>query len=441
MSIATNSLRTYIFRIATALTGFLIGILISRLLGPSGKGYYSGVFLFYNTFIAVLGTLGPAITYQISRENRPPQLVFITATAYNCVIGLLTILTFWLYTVLYPGFRSGPLWLIVLITPLTLFLTNVVGLFQGLNRIIALNWIGIATGLFQLVLLGLGFLGLYAIRVKTAIIFWVLGQLLTFCAALWVSREFWLPPYKNHFNFPLLFTMLGFGWLLSLNSIIGILNSRIDSFLVLAFLKTKEYGLYSVAINGSEILWYASGAIAVAICAHIGMASKEQAGRLTAKAVRHTLLINIPLALVMWSIAWLIPLIYGVRFSPSLLPFKILLPGILAYSVAGIFSTYFTIQLGKPRVPLLVASISFMIDLLLSLLLIPKLGLLGGALANTISYLIAITVLIVIFCKNTRITLGELFSITKDDVADYQILLGNVGQFFRCKLRRDYGQK
>lgn len=436
MSIATNSLRTYVFRIATGISGILIGILIARFLGPEGKGYYSGVFLFYNTFTVVAGTLGPAITYQISRLKTSPRTVFLTAALYSSVAGILAIACFWVFTLLKPGFHHGIIWMVVSVTPLTLIVTNLNGLFQGLNRIATLNWIGIAAGFLQLLLLCIGFLG-FQINVRIAILFWLIGQVMTFVAGLWVSREYWWPLHLRSVSFPLLKELLTFGGQISLGSLVGILNSRIDSFLVLAFLKTKQYGFYSVAVNAAELLWYASGAISVAICAHVGSASLQRAGQLTAKAVRHTLLINIPLTALMWSASWLIPFVYGERFTTAMLPYRVMLPGMLAYSIASIFSTYFTNQLGKPKFPLLISSLSMVIDFGASLFLVPRWGLLGGALANSLSYIISISLLIAIFCKKARISVVELFQITQEDIADYKILWNTIRHSFSRKLRRE----
>ncbi|MCL6590542.1 MAG: polysaccharide biosynthesis C-terminal domain-containing protein [Firmicutes bacterium] len=436
MSIAVNSLRTYIFRIFTGLSGIIIGILIARLLGPQGKGYYSGVFIFYNIFIQVGGTLGAAIVYQIARQKQDPRVLLMTASLFNLGLGLLTILGFKLFTILVPQFHPGPIWLVVALIPWALILSNITGVFQGLNRIITLNWISIIQGLIQISLLLFGFF-LPKFNVDDAIVFWLVSHVLAAIITLWISREFWLPPVKNWFSWPLLGAMLRFSAQISLNNGIGILNAQIDSLLVLFLLHTKNYGLYSVAVNGASVLWYTTGAITIAITAHVGKADREAAGRLTARAVRHTLLINIPLALIMWGAAWLIPLVYGQRFSASMAPFRIMLPGILAYSIAAIFNTYFTNQLGKPRIPLLISFISMMIDLVGSLLLIPRFGMLGGAAANSASYLISISILTGIFCRTAGFSLKDIFAITKDDVADYKLLWDNLMRFLNRKLKRE----
>lgn len=438
MSIATNSLRTYIFRIASGVIGFLIGILIARYLGPEGKGYYQAIFVFYGIFIAVVGTMGAAVIYQVTRMGREPKTVFITATVYNLAIGLVAVGVFGFYSLVAPNFQPGlAIWLVVAVIPLVLILSNLSSLFQGLNRIKTLNWIGLSSGLFQIVLLGVGLIG-YHINVQTAVAIWFASQIFTVVISLWIGREYWLPLSPKNFSRPLLGSMLGFSWQVSVNSIVSIFNTYIDQILVLFILHTGKYGLYTVAINGANILQYASGAIAVAISARVGTANRDQAGKLTARAVRHTLLINTPLAVLMWFAAFMIPIIYDKRYTASMVPFRILLPGILAYSVAGIFSTYFTNQLGKPKIPLIVAFISALIDFSGSLILIPQIGMIGGAWANTLSYCISISILIAIFCKMSGISFIQLFMITKDDIADYKMLGRYLWQFFtrRCAGRK-----
>lgn len=439
MSIATNSLRTYLFRIANGIIGFLIGVLVSRLLGPDGKGHYSAIFLYYSIYSFVFGNLGQAIIYQLTRLKENIRTVLISSSIYSLSVGFISVLAFWIFCRFSPWFHPGSIWLVVGVLPFTLVLTNLSGVFWGLNRITTLNWIGIGAGFFQFLLLAASY-GIYKftgakIGVDTAIAFWFAGQLVTIVTALWLARAYWLPPLKPFISKPVLLAMLGFGWQISLNNIVSFLNSRIDSLIVQWKLPVQQYGLYSVAVGGAEILWYASGAIAVAICAHVGSANREQAGRLTAKAIRHTLLINIPMAVLMWSIAWFIPLIYGGRFSMSVVPYRILLPGVLAYSIAGIFSTFFTTQLGKPRIPLVIALIGMVIDLSGSLLLIPRLGIAGGAWANTISYLISIMVAVIIFCKESGISLWQLFRVSEEDLADYRLLWRTIQHFFVGKFR------
>lgn len=436
MSIAANSLRTFIFRIITGVNGFLIGVATARLLLPAGKGYYTLIFLFYGIYVLIFGNLGGAITFQITRLQQDPKAVFGSTIFYSLMVGLLTIAGCWIYQLVRPDSIPQYLWPVILFLPLALLLTNLSGLFQGLNRITTLNWIGLVSGLIQLFLLSLGFFG-HKVTVPIAILFWTFSQLVTVIGGLWVSREYWLLPIwerlrgqsRTHLlDMKLLGEVIRFGWKLGLVNIISWLNYRVDMFLVERGVGPTKLGLYSVAVNSSEILWYTSAAIAIAICAPIGISSLKQAGKLTAKAVRHTLLINIFLGILIWlAFEFLLPVIYTKVYLPSLVPFRILLPGVLAYGLAGIFSTYFTNQLGKPKIPLMISIISMFINIIVCLVLIPQIGMAGGAWATTISYLISIGLLIIIFAKKAGLSLGELFTINEDDIADYK-QLWKIGQ-------------
>jgi O-antigen/teichoic acid export membrane protein len=435
MSIATNSLRTFIFRIITGINGFLIGVATARLLLPTGKGYYTFIFLIYGVYVLIFGNLGGAIAYQITRLKQDPKRVFSAAALYSLAVGLLTIIGFEVYSRLIPHSLPNTIWPVVYFIPLALLLTNLNGLFQGLNRIAALNWIGLISGLIQLFLLALGFFGL-KVTVGAAVIIWFAAQLVTVSGGLWVSREYWLPPLRHIFDLKLLGGMLGFGWQLGLVNIVTYLNYRVDMFLVERMVGTAKLGLYSVAVSAAEILWYTSTAIATAIYAPIGIAAPYQAGKLTAKAARHTLLINIILGVGIWlSFEFLLPVIYTKVYLPSLVPFRILLPGVLAYGLAGIFSTYFTNQLGKPKIPLIIAMISMFINIIVCLLLIPRIGMAGGAWATTISYLISIGLLTLIFTKKAKLSMAELFSINDDDISDYKLLWESSQRFLGQRLK------
>ena len=435
MGIASDSFRTYIFRIATMVMSLGMGIMTARFLGPAGKGIFSLALLINSFYATAFGNLNGAMTYQISRLRESPRRVFVTASFYGWGIGLLTIASFWVYTILVPDFKPGYLWLVVLNTPFTLAVSTLSGTFLGMNKVSSVNWQGFFSGFILLLLFAIGYFG-FKMDVNTTLVCWLISQVLVVLGGLWVSRPLFLPLSKDSFHPGLLKKMLGFGWQLGLINLVTFLNYRVDMFLVTKFLGTKNLGFYSIAVSGAEFLWFTSSAIGTAIYARIGMAEEGQAGLLTARAVRHTLLINILLGLGIWgAFEFLLPIVYGEIYRPSLVPFRILLPGVLAYGLAGIFSTYFANQLGKPKFSLLISFISMTINIIISFILIPKIGMAGGAWATTISYLFSITLLIVIFCRKTHLRWSDLFLISKADLADYQLLGQNLLDYFRRKYR------
>ncbi|TCL61804.1 O-antigen/teichoic acid export membrane protein [Hydrogenispora ethanolica] len=433
MGIATDSVRTYLFRIATLTIGFIMGVLTARFLGPAGKGDFSLILLVSSLYTNVFGNLSGAITYQISRLHRPPQLVFTTANVYSWVVGVLTILGFWCFTSLFPESHLNLYWFVALNAPFVLALTNLSGTYLGLNRVVVVNWLGLTSGAILFVFMTLGFFGL-KMGLRGTAICWVTAQILTVAGGLWVSRRIWWPFERRNVQPGLLREMLSFGWQLGLINLVTFLNYRVDMFLVAKFLGSRQLGFYSIAVSGAEMLWFTSSAIGTAIYARVGMVEHEAASRLTARAARHTLVINMVLGFLMWlGFEFLLPFVYGEIYRPSLVPFRILLPGVLAYGLAGIFSTFFANQLGKPKFSLLISSISMSVNIIVSLLLIPRLGMSGGAWATTLSYIISIMVLLGIFCRQTKLPLRELLMITQKDLDDYRLLVKNIIAYLKRK--------
>ncbi len=421
MGIAADSFQTYLFRFANLIINFLIGVLTARFLGPAGKGSLVLAFLVNNIYIYLFGNLGGAITYRISRLNEPPRSILKTAIIYSMSVGFLTIIGIWLYTWFNPPFFPEYMWVIILNAPLALLLTNFHGVFLGLNRVTAVNWYAFSPNLFWLLLLIPGFFYLKA-GVTGTLICWIIPQLLLLVWCFMATVEYWGSPDHGVFAKELLREMLSFGWPLGLVNLISFLNYRIVMFLLVHFLGTARLGLYAVAVSGAETLWFTSTAVTTAIYARVGMAGKEQAADLTAKAVRHTFYLNLGLGILIWcAVELFLPVIYGEVYRPSLAPFRILLPGVLAYGLVNIFAAYFTNNLGKSRIPLLIALISTIINIGISLLLIPRVGMIGGALATTGSYLISLVIMGILFYQRTGLGFRH-FYFTRLDWNDYRLV-------------------
>jgi O-antigen/teichoic acid export membrane protein len=434
MGIAADSVRTYFFRIATLITGLLMGILTARFLGPTGKGEFSLALLVGSLYTNLFGNLGGAITYQITRLKQPARTVFITASVYGWAVGLLTVAGFLAFTLLVPGFRPGIYWYVALSAPFLVALTNLSGTWLGLNRITAVNWLGLSSGIILLLAMIIGYFG-FQMKLGPSLACWVGAQVLAVAGGLWGLRRIWWPPAQKEFRFQLLVDLLGFGWQLGLINLISFLNYRIDMFLVAKFLGPRNLGFYSIAVSAAEMLWFTSSAIGTSIYARVGVAEPDQAGRLTARAARHTLFINIMLGLLFWgAVELLLPIVYGEIYRPSLTPFRILLPGVLAYGLAGIFSTYFANQLGQPKFSLLVSLISMGINLGISLWLIPRMGMTGGAWATAISYLSAIAILIGFFHRKSGLGLREVLLINRGDLEDYRCLGITISHYLLRKI-------
>jgi O-antigen/teichoic acid export membrane protein len=166
----------------------------------------------------------------------------------------------------------------------------------------------------------------------------------------------------------------------------GLLHLRADVLLLGILAPAASLGIYVVAYQTVEpilILATAGGATILAL----GHGRPEvERGAITARLFRETLLVGGLLAVLAAVLApFLVPLVYGPSFRDSVVPLVILLPGIVALSCGRLAMA----DLLRRNLLERTAAISVTVMLLnvgLNLALIPFLGAVGAALASLVSY-------------------------------------------------------
>jgi O-antigen/teichoic acid export membrane protein len=114
---------------------------------------------------------------------------------------------------------------------------------------------------------------------------------------------------------------------------------------------------------------------------------KATANRITPQACRQTLLL-VFLATIGFSVVggFLIVFLYGEAYRPAVLPFLLLLPGMLGITVAKIVSADLGGR-GKPQFAAYSAGITVIITIILDIFLIPSYSIIGAAIASSIAYI------------------------------------------------------
>ena len=110
-----------------------------------------------------------------------------------------------------------------------------------------------------------------------------------------------------------------------------------------------------------------------------------------------------------------IPWLYGEPFRPSVSALLWLLPGIVIFSIANVLAAYIA-GIGKPRLNLYVSGVSLIITVTLDLLLIPRLNIVGAAIASTASYSVAAFLLVFFFIRETGVSLREVLLPSSEDL-------------------------
>jgi O-antigen/teichoic acid export membrane protein len=96
-------------------------------------------------------------------------------------------------------------------------------------------------------------------------------------------------------------------------------------------------------------------------------------------------------------------------------PLVLLLPGIVAFAPVKVLAAYLA-GAGLPRLFFRVSTSSLVVTVVLDLLLIPRLGIAGAALASSASYTTAAAVMLWIFRSTTGVPLRDVLLPTREDI-------------------------
>ena len=195
------------------------------------------------------------------------------------------------------------------------------------------------------------------------------------------------------------------------------LNYKLDVFVVGFFAGAASVGRYTLAVSLGQLLWLMSNSVASVLLPKVAASTgDDSAVRHTARVTRLSLWATAACGLALAVLATqAIPLLYGEAFRPSIMALVWLLPGIVVFSVANVLAAYIA-GIGKPRLNLIVSGVSLIVTIALDFVLIPRLNIVGAAIASTTLYSLSALLLIVFFIRETGAPLREVLLPTPDDV-------------------------
>jgi O-antigen/teichoic acid export membrane protein len=167
---------------------------------------------------------------------------------------------------------------------------------------------------------------------------------------------------------------------------------KTDILLMGYFRTSQETGHYRAALQIAEFVWTVSIAtkfVMIQSTANLWADGNIKAvSKLTARVVRYVIVLTL---LILVGIAVLadefVGLYFGRGFDAAVTPLRVLLPGVLGFAVARV--VWPVLQAGGHLRPLLVATGgAFGANVALNLFFIPRFGVVGAAVATTVSYLL-----------------------------------------------------
>ena len=395
---------------------FVTGVALARFLGPEGKGIYAAILVFPSliTSIANLG-IRQATVYQLGKKEHPEEDVISVTMFFVWVSSALSLAVGAgvYYFVNDPNFTL-PLILLALSTiPTSLVNSYTSGIFLGkeqIQRFSFTSWL-IAFVRLVAILLLVGLAGLY---VTGALIAGTIASASLALYSLWlVSRHASL---KVKFVPQIARQMLSLGIVYAAALFVLGLNYKVD-IVILQQLSTKaEVGQYTQGVSLAELLWQLPAALsAVLFSKGVNAKDPKAFSRNVAKLARVTFAAAFIGSLGLFAVVgFFIPLIYGQDFTPSVLVTRLLLPGIVAFTVFKVLNMDL-VGKGRPWLALYVAGPAVLFNVALNVLLIPQYAANGAAIASTLSYTLSALVFVLVYSRAVHMPLRDLLRYRRSD--------------------------
>jgi len=333
----------------------------------------------------LLGQLGVAVSNRLRTEGDETRGLVHRALALGMGGGLVAV-----PLIAAAGAGIGGIGLDVALVAAFALVPNVVwqsvsGVLLGQARVRLWNYVQLGSpvltlaGMLVLVVwLDFGVLG--------AVTAWLVANLVTAAFALGAARDLWLPvavPRLDGVARSLAVLAAGMGAV----QVINLLSYRIELFILDRHAGLAEIGIYSVAMQAAEAMWLLSAAVANAVTAPAIHDEEPAAARLVRRAGLRALGLTAGVAALVGLVApFVLPVVLGDAFEDAVRPLLLLLPGVVLYAPVSVLVVYLSVRHGRPRLSVIVSLVGMAVTLGLALVLIPRHGLAGAAVASTLGY-------------------------------------------------------
>jgi O-antigen/teichoic acid export membrane protein len=203
------------------------------------------------------------------------------------------------------------------------------------------------------------------------------------------------------------------------------LQFRADSFILNVIVGVQATGIYSVTSGLAETLWYVPNALGLVMLSR-AVDPHADAGRIAATLTRVTIAVAVILAIPTFLLGpRLVRLVYGTAFVDAGVALRLILPGVVAYSVVAVLSRYLTGR-GRPGTTTMIMLTGLTANVAANLVLIPRYGINGAAVASSVSYGLTAVLALVLFRRASGRGLAETLVVRGSDIQAARRALGSV---------------
>jgi O-antigen/teichoic acid export membrane protein len=427
-SMGLNVGRTLMAEVVVIAMGLGMAVLLARGLGPKANGMYALALLLPTMLATFLNLgIGPSNVYHVGRKDltarealRASVWVWVALAGIGLVASPI-VLSIW-GDQWFPGVPGSLMVLALISFPMTLLQSYIATLLQGVQDFRRYNGLMIVTPFVTLVLSALLIL-VFDTGVVGAVSAYVVGQGLSLLLAWYVLRPH-VARGEDARHTPAdtrsyVRTSIKYGWKAHLGNILAFVNYRVDIFLVNLYLTPALAGIYWVSIQIAERMWILSKVVSVVMLPRLSELHTEEEKRLalTPLVSRLVLAVTILGSLLLALVSKpAIDILFGAEFSPARNALLLLLPGVVAGSSARVVANDISAR-GRPEVNSMISGAVMVINVAANVVLIPRYGINGGAIATSIAYGVNALIKFIVYSKMTGRSPFELVILTRDDLS------------------------
>ena len=418
-------INTFGTKITAAIINFLIAVLLSQVLGDTGKGTQA-LLLATITFILIFSDIicGASIIYLTPRHSFKKILVASTVWA-----ALIAVVMGFAIRLFYPKLAPDLVAHVAILSFISSLSSINFRFLVGKEEIKKANY----NTLLQPVLMILTLVIYYLLLKKSDIYGYVIGLYIayggTFLLGVWMLRKEYanLSHDKDKNYKSVLKDLFKYGFLNQTGHFVQFFNLRLSYYLLDKYINVGRVGVYSNALSLAEAIWIISSSIALVQYARIANADDHAyAQKLTLDLTKICLVVS---AVAIVVLCLLPPAVYTFVFGPEFGEMagiiRILAPGVLLYCIFLILGHYYS-GIGRYQMNTFAALCGLAVTCILGFTLIPRYDVTGAAITSAVSYTVNAIFLFVFFLKESRFK-GKDFILRKSEVQNY---LGELKQQF-----------
>jgi O-antigen/teichoic acid export membrane protein len=391
--------------------GLTNGMLTARVLGVEGRGQLAAIQnpASFVGYVLVFG-VPSAVAYFTARARTEARAIFATSWALTFLLAIPILTVAWLVLPWVmkgdaaPLLPDGRFYLLYALPQLV----NLLGLatLQGLGRFGVLAAFRLIPFTFSLLAMLVAYVsGRPEAPLVTRLV--LLFSLVTAAATIWaVARSSRGPWSVERSRVP---ALVWYALPSALMVPVGSLNMQLDQLLMAALFPSRELGLYAISVSWSSLSSPAFAALGTVIFPNLAATENPEIRRRTVmKTFRLSLILGAVIVLGhVLATPIFIPLFFGRAFAPAVGAAMVLAAANICLSIAGLAGDILR-GLGRPRGPLYAHIFALPVTGSLLYLLLPRLGILGAALASLVAYVVVLAINLVFIMGAAHLRLRDL---------------------------------